>query len=103
MGGHDPSKNNICRHYVVMSTSDYNHATNMFIGLPITTSDYSNNPKYMPISVNGSNGYGVKGYIVLWQLQNFDFVARHGKVINHLDQKKIDQLQVYVNDMVGSE
>lgn len=103
MGGHAPSKNNIRRHYVVMSTSAYNHATNMFIGLPITTSNYSNNPKYMPILVNGSNGDGVKGYIVLWQLQNFDFVARHGKVVNHLDQKKIDQLQIYVNDMVGSE
>lgn len=103
MGGHDPATNNIRRHYVVMSTSDYNHATKMFIGLPITTSDYSNNPRYMPILINGSNGAGVKGYVTLWQLQNFDFVARHGKVVNHLDQKTIDQLQQYVNDMVGSE
>lgn len=103
MGGHDPSTNNIRRHYVVMSTSSYNYATKMFIGLPITTADYSNNPRYMPILVNGADGSGVKGYVVLWQLQNFDFIARNGKVVNHLNQKKIDQLQRYVDDMVGSE
>ncbi|MBP2057427.1 hypothetical protein J2Z60_000591 [Lactobacillus colini] len=26
MGSHDPSKNNIRRHYVVMSITEYNHA-----------------------------------------------------------------------------
>lgn len=103
MGGHNPSANNIRRHYVVMSTTSYNFATRMFIGLPITTIDHSGNSRYMPILINGSNGSGVKGYVVLWQLQNFDFIARHGKVVNHINQKKIDQLQQYVNDMVGSE
>ncbi|QNQ82253.1 type II toxin-antitoxin system PemK/MazF family toxin [Lactobacillus sp. PV037] len=103
MGGHDPSTNNIRRHYVVMSTNSYNHATHMFLGFPITTSNYENNPRYLPILINGSNGTGVKGYIVLWQLQNFDFVARHGKIINHLNKKTIDLLQEYVEDIVGKE
>ncbi|QNQ82938.1 type II toxin-antitoxin system PemK/MazF family toxin (plasmid) [Lactobacillus sp. PV037] len=101
MGGHDPSSNNIRRHYVVMSTTSYNEATKLFLGLPITTANHSNNPKYMPLLLNGMNGTGVKGYIVLWQLQNFDYVARHGKIVNHLDQKTIDLLQRYVDDMVG--
>lgn len=57
----------------------------------------------MPILINGSDGMGVKGYIVLWQLQNFDYNARNGVIVNHLSEKKIKELQQYVNDMVGSE
>lgn len=102
MGGHNPSQGNIRRHYVVMSTDAYNRATHMFIGMPITTANYSNNPRYKPILLNGSQGSGVKGYIVLWQLQNFDFEARKGVIVNHIDLKTLDELQKYVNDMVGS-
>lgn len=103
MGGHNPQENNIRRHYVVMSTSEYNKATGMFIGMPITTSNYSNNPRYLPILINGKNGTGVKGYIVLWQLQNFDFKSRHGKIINHVNLSVLETLQGYVNDIVGKE
>lgn len=103
MGGHNPQSGNIRRHYVVMSTSAYNEATHMFIVLPITTTDYANNPRYMPILVNGDHGNGVKGYIVLWQLQNFDFQARHGIVVNHVSHTMLKTLQRYVDDMVGSE
>ena len=60
-----PKKGNIRRHYVVMSTSAYSEATHMFIGMPITTATYSNNPRYMPILINGSDDTGVKGYVVL--------------------------------------
>ena len=55
MGGHNPKKGNIRRYYVVMSTSAYNEATHMFIGMPITTANYSNNPRYMPILLNYSH------------------------------------------------
>ena len=104
MGGHDPRKGNIRRHYVVMSTNEYNEATHMFIGMPITTSNkYENNPRYLPILINGNANTGVKGYIVLWQLQNFDFESRNGKIINHVDRKLLDSLQRYVDDMVGKE
>lgn len=104
MGGHAPREGNIRRHYVVMSTNEYNEATHMFIGMPITTSDkYANNRRYLPILINGNGNTGVKGYIVLWQLQNFDFESRNGKVINHVDLKLLDILQRYVDDMVGKE
>lgn len=103
MGGHNPKVGNIRRHYVVMSTTDYNEATGMFIALPVTTANYFNNPRYMPILVNGANGTGVKGYVVLWQLQNFDFKARNGVIVNHVSAKMLKDLQFYVNDMVGSE
>lgn len=103
MGGHNPSKGNIRRHYVVMSTTAYNQATHMFIAMPITTANYANNARYMPILINGSDGTGVKGYIVLWQLQNFDYVARNGRIVNHVSNKTLKQLQHYVNDMVGTD
>lgn len=34
-----------------MSSSVYNEATHMFIGLLITTANYSNNPQYMLILI----------------------------------------------------
>ncbi|WP_295746288.1 type II toxin-antitoxin system PemK/MazF family toxin [uncultured Limosilactobacillus sp.] len=101
MGGHNPRQGNIRRHYVVMSTDAYSQATGMFVGFPITTVDRHNNPRYLPLLINGSNGTGVKGYVVLWQLQNFDFQSRHGTVVNHLSPAVLKQLQQYVNDIVG--
>lgn len=104
MGGHNPNKGNIGRLYVVMSTTAYNEATHMFIGMPITTSDkYQDNPRYKPILIPGGNGDGVKGYVVLWQLQNFDFDSRNGKIVNHVSVQILDKLQKFVNDMVGFE
>lgn len=103
MGGHNPQIGNIRRHYVVMSTTAYNKATHMFIGMPITTANYANNPRYLPILINGTRGTGVKGYVVLWQLQNFDFEARNGKIVNQISAKELQTLQRYVDDMVGHE
>lgn len=101
MDGHNPQNGNIRRHYVVMSTTAYNKATHMFIGMPITTANYANNPRYLPILINGTHGTGVKGYVVLWQLQNFDFEARNGRIVNHISAKELHTLQRYVDDMVG--
>lgn len=103
MGGHNPQQNNIRRHYVVMSTSAYNEATKMFIGMPITTSNYQNNPRYLPILINGSGGTGVKGFVVLWQLQYFDYQARNGRIVNRVSSRTLKILQQYVEDMVGAE
>lgn len=103
MGGHNPHKGNIRRHYVVMSTTEYNQATHMFIGLPITTADYANNPRYLPILIPGTHGTGVKGYVVLWQLQNFDYRSRNGQIVNRVSAKTLQVLQRYVDDMVGRE
>lgn len=101
MGGHNPQKGNIRQHYIVMSTDAYNHATRMFIGMPITTTDHANDPHFLPILINGSRGDGVKGYVVLWQLQNFDFIARHGRIVNQVSHATLRKLQRFVDDMVG--
>lgn len=104
MGGHNTKNGNIRRHYVVMSTTEYNEATHMFIGMPITTSNkYKDNPRYKSLLIPGASRNGVKGYIVLWQLQNFDFDSRNGKIVNHIGVQLMDELQQYVDDMVGHE
>lgn len=101
MGGHNPKQGNIRRHYVVMSNTPYNRATRMFIGMPITTTNHAGDSRFMPILINGSRGDGVKGYVVLWQLQNFDFVARHGRVVNRVNDATLRRLQRFVDDMVS--
>lgn len=99
-GGHDKSTGNIRRHMVIMSSTSYNQATGMVLAMPITTSDkYKNNPMYYPLLIMGGNS-GVKGYVALWQLQNFDFISRNGKIINQITKKHYNDLLPYVKDML---
>lgn len=92
-GGHNPKRNNIRRHLVVVSNTNYNRQAGFIVGMPITTSDkYAHNQHYLPILVPGTQGTGVKGYICLWQVQNFDFKARNGIVVNHVSHKIITNL-----------
>ncbi|MCD2257437.1 type II toxin-antitoxin system PemK/MazF family toxin [Agrilactobacillus fermenti] len=101
-GGHALKSGNIRRHMVVMSSNSYTRATGMILAMPITTSDrYVNNPHYLPILVSGGRKDGVKGYIALWQLQNFDFVSRHGEIVNQISDKAYKSLLPYVKDMLG--
>ena len=100
-GGHSAEIGNIRRHMVVVSSDEYNQSTGMMLAMPITTSDrYQNNSKYYPILISGGKS-GVKGYIVLWQLQNFDFKARNGVIINKISQKQYNDLLPYIKDMLG--
>ena len=100
-GGHDPKSGNKRRHMVVVSSNGYNRATGMVIGMPITTSErYKDNPRYMPILKNGSQFDGVKGYVVLWQLQNFDFKSRHGVIVNKLTEREYKKLVPYIKAML---
>jgi len=100
--GHSVSDGNVRRHMLVMSSSSYTRATGMVLAMPITTSErYANNPRYLPILVAGGRRDGVKGFVALWQLQNFDFVSRHGKVVNQVTGKFYKELVPYVKDMLG--
>lgn len=102
-GGHDPNKGNIRRRMVVVSSTEYNKATHMIIGMPITTSSkYENNDKYKKILVSSSNNHSmVHGYVVLWQLLNYDFDSRRGEIVNEVSQKYLKDLMKYVKDILG--
>lgn len=101
-GGHAPSAGNVRRHMVVMSSDSYTRATGMILAMPITTAQrYMNNPRYFPILLAGGPKDGVKGFIALWQLQNFDFVSRNGRVVNRINDKTYKEILPYVKDMLG--
>lgn len=98
--GHNDVSGNIRRHMVVMSSDAYNQATEMILAMPITTAErFKNNPRYYPILISGGS-HGVKGYVALWQLQNFDFNSRNGIVVNKVNRKQYSDLLSYVKDML---
>lgn len=102
-GGHDARKNNIRRHMVVISNSAYNEHTGMIIGMPITTSSkYKNDERFKPILIPDREN-GVKGYICLWQCQNYDYVHRNGKVVNHISQLLLDDLLDYAKFIIEKD
>jgi len=87
---------------IVMSSTAYSRATGMILAMPITTAErYRGNPKYLPLLISGGVRDGVKGYVCLWQLQNFDFNARNGEVVNQISVKMYRQLTPYVKDMLN--
>ncbi|MDV7758001.1 type II toxin-antitoxin system PemK/MazF family toxin [Liquorilactobacillus mali] len=101
-GGHAPQTGNVRRHMVVMNSDSYTRATGMILAMPITTSSrYKSNPRYLPILLAGGYKDGVKGYIALWQLQNFDYVSRNGEIVNQISDKTYKELLPYVKDMLG--
>lgn len=102
-GGHDPSSGNIRRRMVVVSSTEYNEATHMIIGMPITTSNrYSDDERYKEILVMGNNSHTmVHGYVVLWQLLNYDFESRRGEIVNEVSRAYLKDLMGYVRDILG--
>ena len=99
-GGH--SSENIRRPMVVVSSDEYNQSTGMIIGMPITSADKSAYPLlFKPIMVTNGDGTGIKGYVIMWQLQNFDFYAQNGVIVNRVSDSFFSDLQKVVKDIHG--
>ncbi|MEO5302207.1 type II toxin-antitoxin system PemK/MazF family toxin [Enterococcus cecorum] len=96
------SSENIRRPMIVVSSDEYNQATGMIIGMPITSADKSAYPLlFKPIMVTNGDGTGIKGYVIMWQLQNFDFYARNGVIVNRVSDSFFSDLQKVVKDIHG--
>lgn len=78
-GGHN--KNNIRRPMLVISSDIYNARTGMVVGFPITSKLPHNFPTALKIS-----GSKIHGYAVLSNLLGYDYTARHGEVVDHLNK-----------------
>ena len=99
-GGH--SSENIRCSMVVVSSDEYNQSTGMIIGMPITSADKSAYPLlFKPIMVTNGDGTGIKGYVIMWQLQNFDFYARNGVIVNRVSDSFFRDLQKDLKDIHG--
>lgn len=96
-GGHNLSTGNIERHMLIVSATPYNRSSGFIVGMPITTSEkYKNDPHYKPILVMGDRVTGVKGYVCLYQILNFDYSARKGRVVNKVSGKYLDEVMPFV-------
>lgn len=96
------SSENIRRPMVVVSSDEYNQSTGMIIGMPITSADKSAYPLlFKPIMVTNGDGTGIKRYVIMWQLQNFDFYARNGVIVNRVSDSFFSDLQKVVKDIHG--
>ena len=89
-GGHDPESGNIRRNVIVLSNDVYNAKTGMIIGMVVAHSHFLNPTWYQPFADFDS---GVSGNIVLWQIPNYDFEKRHGKIVGHVHTKLLVELQ----------
>lgn len=96
-GGHNTAKGNIERHMLIVSVTPYNRSSGFIVGMPITTSDkYKNDEHYKPILVMGNTDTGVKGYVCSYQILNYDYLARKGRVINHVTNRYLDEIMPFV-------
>jgi len=96
------SSENIRRPMVVVSSDEYNQSTGMIIGMPITSADKSAYPLlFKPIMVTNGDGIEIKGYVIMWQLQNFNFYARNGVIVNRVSDSFFSDLQKVVKDIHG--
>lgn len=88
-GGHNPQKGNIRRPMLVISTSQYYRNTGLIIGMPITHKKYSRIDILIPLEDPKS---GINGSVITYQMQNFDFQARHGKIVGKVSHHFIQQI-----------
>ena len=103
-GGHNPAEGNNGRHMLVVSATPYNRSTGFIVGMPITTSSrYENNKHYKPILIMGDKFTGVKGYVCLYQMLNYDYNARKGKAVNHVSNKYFDEIIPFVKAVFNFE
>jgi len=87
-GGHNPLTGNIQHPFVVISKDQYNAFTSLIIGMPITSKS-KNGPMYVPIADVAS---GIRGNVITYQMQNYDFSGRHGKIIGRLPSGVVKNL-----------
>lgn len=88
-GGHNPAKGNIRRPMIVISTSQYFQCTGLIIGMPITHKKFQRTDILVPIKDEHS---GIEGSIITYQMQNYDFQSRHGKIAGQVSKDFVEKL-----------
>lgn len=78
---------------VAFSNNAYNEKTGLIIGMSITTVRKNNLYLYKLILLPNTFGSGIKGYIVLWQMQNFDYRTKNYEVVGKINDKLSKELR----------
>ena len=95
-GGHNPEQKYTRRPMIVLSNTDYNHATKMVIGMLVTHSNFGDPAWYEQFADFNS---GVEGNIVLWQLPTYDALARHAEIVGQVPDKLLKRLKQAAKDI----
>lgn len=90
-GGYNQA--NICRLMVVFRNKAYNEKTGLIVGMSITIVPKNNPYLYELILLPNIFGSGIKGYIVLWQMQNFDYRTKNYEVVGKINDKLSKELR----------
>ncbi|TGY11244.1 type II toxin-antitoxin system PemK/MazF family toxin [Lactobacillus intestinalis] len=101
MGGHNPEQDNIRRRFLVVSRHQYIKKSGLVIGLAITHNHIQNDPFRFYVLDYSSK---TNGDALLFQMLTYDFIARHGKVIGHIQPStKFDNLLKQVQNIFLKE
>ena len=89
-GGHNPQSGNIQRPAIVISNNAYNQKTGLVICMPLTHDlKKDNRGLYYRLADISS---GLSGSVVTFQMPNYDFFGRNGKIVGHVSDKDLDNL-----------
>jgi mRNA interferase MazF len=96
-GEHDAESGNIRRPMVVLSSDDYNENSDMCVGMMITSTK-------RPLSVQQHKEFidvasGIHGKIIMWQIPNYDYRARHMKIVGHIHGSLLKELVQRAKDI----
>lgn len=89
-GGHDPEGGNIQRPVIVLSNDDYNQHAKMIVGMVVTSTKRYLDPALHKEFLDMNSG--VHGKIIMWQIPNYDYAARHLKIVGHIKEKLLKEL-----------
>jgi len=87
--GHNQEHGNIQRPLVVLSNDAYNRQTGMIVGMPITSKVGNDRRVFLPIADVDN---GVRGSIITYMIPNYDYNARHAKVVGQVKPSILKEL-----------
>ncbi|WP_338088548.1 type II toxin-antitoxin system PemK/MazF family toxin [Limosilactobacillus ingluviei] len=90
----------LTHHFLVVSRYEYNKRSGLVCGLALTHK-HVNSPSRFPI-VDFENG--TNGDALLLQLLTYDFIARNGKIIGHIhDRRQFSKILIQVQNIFNIE
>lgn len=89
-GGHDPNGSNIQRPMIVLSRDGYNRNTKMIFGMMLMSTSRYLAPELHKAFFDEKSG--IHGKIIMWQIPNYDYEARHARIVGHIDDRLLGEL-----------
>jgi mRNA interferase MazF len=96
-GGHNVNAQNTFRPMLVISSDEYNLRTGMIVGFPITHATNLEPPFQFRI-----DGEKIHGFVMLTGVLGYDYVARGGRVAEHVATRYRVLAKAAMHDIFGS-